>query len=260
MTPLEQSPPPALDLAASPALNGAIHGFMGRAGGASAGRYATFNLARWVGDDPAAVAENWRRWRAAYPRLALATVAQIHGAAIHRVGRDWNDRRPEGDGMVTAEPGIALGIFTADCAPILLADLAHGVIGAIHAGWRGTLANIAGAGVRAMVELGARPASIRAAIGPAIGSCCFEVDADLAERFAREIDGAAACARPGPPGKAYLDLRALNRMLLARAGLEPQAIDEIGPCARCAQDRYFSRRGAAGGATGLQLSFLALHE
>ncbi len=260
MTPLEQSPPPALDLAASPALSGAIHGFMGRAGGASAGRYATFNLARWVGDDPAAVAENWRRWRAAYPRLTVATVAQIHGAAVHRVGRDWNDRRPEGDGMVTAEPGIALGVFTADCAPILLADPAHRVIGALHAGWRGTLANIAGAGVRAMVELGARPASIRAAIGPAIGLCCFEVDADLAERFIREIDGAAACARPGRPGKAYLDLRALNRRLLERAGLDPQAIDEVGPCTRCARDRYFSRRAAAGAATGLQLSFLALHE
>ncbi len=258
MPPLDQSPASALAVAVSPRLAGTVHGFMGRAGGVSVGRYATFNLARWVGDASPAVAKNWRRWRAAYPRLTLATVAQVHGATIHRVGRDWNDRRPEGDGMVTAEAGVALGVFTADCAPILLADLAHGVIGALHAGWRGTLANIAGAGVRAMIEIGARAESIRAAIGPAIGQCCFEVDAELADRFAREIDGAASCARPGRPGKAYLDLGALNQMLLARAGLEPQAIDEVGPCTRCAHDRYFSRRAASGASTGLQLSFIAL--
>lgn len=109
-----------------------------------------------------------------------------------------------------------------------------------------------------MAELGARPEAIRAAIGPAIGQCCFEVDLELAERFGREIDGAAAFARPGRPGKAHLDLRGINRMLLERAGLNPEAVDEVGPCTRCANDRYFSRRAAGGVTTGLQMSFIAL--
>jgi YfiH family protein len=258
MASFDQFTAAALDAATSPHLAGTVHGFMGRGGGVSAGVYATFNLARWIGDDGEAVAENWRRWRANYPGLAVASVAQVHGATIHRVGRGWGDARPEGDGMVTAESGVALGVFTADCAPILLADRARRVIGALHAGWRGTIAGIAGAGVRAMAELGARPEAIRAAIGPTIGLCCFAVDLELAERFAREIDGAAAFARPGRPGKAYLDLRGINRMLLERAGLKPEAIDEVGPCTRCASDRYFSRRGAGGVTTGLQMSFIAL--
>jgi YfiH family protein len=260
MASFDQFTAAALDAATSPHLAGTVHGFMGRAGGVSRGAYATFNLARWIGDDAEAVAENWRRWRANYPGLATANVAQVHGATIHRVGRGWSDRRPEGDGMVSAESGVALGVFTADCAPILLADRTRRVIGALHAGWRGTIAGIAGAGVRAMVELGARPEAIRAAIGPAIDQCCFEVDLELAERFEREIAGAAAFARPGRPGKAYLDLRGINRMLLERAGLNPDAIDEVGPCTRCANDRYFSRRAAGGAVTGLQMSFIALSD
>ncbi len=214
---------------------------------------------------------------------------------------------PEGDGMVTAAPGTALGIFTADCVPLLMVDAERRVVSALHAGWRGTLAGIAAEGVHAMVALGARPASIRAALGPSIGLCCFEVDAALAETFAREIPGAAAHARfggslprktpaahPAPPadfpshargddpglddamrdaaigddaagddvsrrvrpGKAYLDLRAILRLQLEREGLNPASIANVGPCTRCANDRYFSRRGAGGVTSGLQLSFI----
>jgi purine-nucleoside/S-methyl-5'-thioadenosine phosphorylase / adenosine deaminase len=162
---------------------------------------------------------------------------------------------PEGDGMVTAA-GLALGIFTADCVPILMVDAERRIVAALHAGWRGTLAGIAAEGVHAMVALGARPASIRAALGPSIGLCCFEVDAALAETFAREIPGAATHSRPGIPGKAYLDLRAMLRLQLEREGLNPAAITNLGPCTRCANDRFFSRRGAGGVTSGLQMSFI----
>ena len=161
--------------------------------------------------------------------------------------------------MVTAAPGIALGIFTADCVPILMVDVDRQVAAALHAGWRGTLAGIAGEGVRAMVALGARPGSIRAALGPSIGLCCFEVDAALAGDFVHRIPGADAHTRAGRLGKAYLDLRAVIRDQLAYEGLEVTSIVNVGPCTRCANDRYFSRRGAVAGGlqtSGLQMSFI----
>src|SRR5260370_14802959 len=106
--------------------------------------------------------------------------------------------------MVTRIPGVALCIFTADCVPILLVDPINRVVAALHAGWRGVLADIAAVGVRAMVAQGARLQSIRAALGPSIGICCFEVDIDLAERFIVEAPGARQSIRPGRSGKAYL--------------------------------------------------------
>ncbi|HXZ87597.1 MAG TPA: peptidoglycan editing factor PgeF [Candidatus Binataceae bacterium] len=237
-------------------LKGVHHGFMSRLGGASAGPWASFNLSESVGDDPTAVRINWEKWRAAYPAMRVARLKQVHGNTIREIGTGYDGERWSADGMVTASRGIALGIFTADCVPILMVDETRGVAGALHAGWRGTLADIAEAGVRAMVALGGRPHAIRAAMGPAIGSCCFEVDADLAERFARSISHARAHTRAGNPGKAYLDLRAIVRGQLERAGLAPVAITSVGRCTRCAADRYFSRRAAGGATTGLQMSFI----
>jgi purine-nucleoside/S-methyl-5'-thioadenosine phosphorylase / adenosine deaminase len=235
---------------------GLCHGFMGRGGGVSRGPYATFNLAQWVGDAPAAVRENWARWHAAYPGMRVARLAQVHGNVVQIVGDDYDAGRAQGDGMVTASPGVALGVFSADCVPILVADAARGVAGALHAGWRGTLADIASVGIRAMAALGARVNELSAALGPSIGPCCFEVDADLAGRFARTLPHARQHSRPGRPGKAYLDLRGIIREQLERAGLNPARIADIGPCTRCAADRYFSRRAAGGGVTGLQMSFI----
>lgn len=237
-------------------LNGVNHGFMSRLGGASAGAWASFNLSQSVGDDPTAVRINWEKWHAAYPGMRVAWLKQVHGNSIREIRPDHDGEQCSGDGMVTASRGIALGIFTADCVPILMVDEAREIACALHAGWRGTLADIAPAGVRAMVALGARPYAIRAAMGPAIGSCCFEVDADLAERFARSISHARSCTRSGNPGKAFLDLRAILRGRLEDAGLAPDAIVSVGPCTRCATDRYFSRRAAGGATTGLQMSFV----
>jgi hypothetical protein len=236
---------------------GLVHGFMGRQGGVSAGAYASFNLAEWIGDDPAAVRENWARWNDAFPGMRAARIAQVHGNTVHRIGTDYGGSRRNGDGIVTAERGIALGVFSADCVPILLFDAHAGIAGALHAGWRGTLANIAAEGVRAMMALGARPYRIRAALGPSIGLCCFEVDADLADRFTGEIPDANH-AQAGRPGKAYMDLRGMIGGQLRRAGLDPASMWDVGPCTRCANDRYFSRRAAGGAITGLQMSFIGL--
>jgi YfiH family protein len=237
-------------------IPGLRHGFMSRAGGVSTGRYASLNLAERVGDDAAAVEENWNRWKAIYPRMRVARLTQVHGNVVHPVGADYDGALPHGDGMVTRAPGIALGIFTADCVPVLLIDAARGIAGALHAGWRGSLANIASEGVRAMVALGARVHEIRAATGPAIGICCFEVDEELANRFIAAMRQSSAHVRAGRAGKAYLDLRAIVRGQLERSGLDPHAIVSMGPCTRCANDRYFSRRGAGGAITGLQMSFV----
>lgn len=244
---------PTLAVGNAPGLR---HGFMGRVGGVSTGPYATFNLAQWVGDAPAAVRENWARWHSAYPGMRVARLAQVHGNVVQVVGDDYNGGRAEGDGMVTASPGVALCVFSADCVPILVADAARGVAGALHAGWRGTLADIAIVGVRAMAALGGRVNEFRAVLGPSIGPCCFEVDAELAGRFARALPHARHHSKPGRPGKAYLDLRGIIRGQLEHAGLNPARIAAIGPCTRCACDRYFSRRAAGGAVTGLQMSFI----
>jgi polyphenol oxidase len=233
------------------------HGFVGRTGGVSIGEFASMNLSYWVGDDEPAVDANWERLRRAVPELGtVARLNQVHGNVVHAATRETAELRPAGDGLVTAEPGVTLGIFTADCVPILMVDAKRKVAGAMHAGWRGVLADIAGVGVRAMVQLGARASDIRAALGPSIGQCCFEVDAELGDRFGRDIAGARNHTRAGRPGKAFIDLRAVVRDQLERAGLASANIASVGPCTRCASDRFFSRRAAGGKTTGLQMSFI----
>jgi YfiH family protein len=235
------------------------HGFLGREGGASRGPYASLNLSYWVGDNPRSVDVNWQRARRLMPLgVRFAQLKQVHGKAILTVGpRAEADPRPESDGMVTAMRGVVLCIYAADCVPVLLADTERGVIGALHAGWRGTLAGIAGAGVRAMVRQGARANAIRALLGPSIGPCCYEVDDELARRFERRFERAHSHVQPSDrTGKAYLDLRSIVGDQLAAAGLERDGIQKVGPCTKCESERYFSRRAAGGSVTGLQLSFI----
>jgi YfiH family protein len=236
---------------------GICHGFIGRSGGVSTGPFASMNLSYWVGDNEHAVDTNWERLRREVPDLKLvARLNQVHGNVVHAATRDTAALRPPGDGLVTAEPGVMLGIFSADCVPILMVDPKRKIAGALHAGWRSVIADIADAGVRAMDQLGARASDIRAAMGPSIGSCCFEVDAELADRFGREIDRAKNHTGAGRPGKAVINLRAIVRDQLERAGLVPANIASVGPCTRCAPDRFFSRRAAGGKTTGLQMSFV----
>ncbi|HUY27480.1 MAG TPA: peptidoglycan editing factor PgeF [Candidatus Binataceae bacterium] len=235
---------------------GLAAGFLGRLGGVSRGAFGSMNMSDQIGDEPRCVAENWRRLLAALaPGLIFARSIQVHGIDVRVVTRADANERPQADAMVTREAGIVLGIMTADCVPVLLSAPDYGTSGAMHAGWRGVIGGIAGAGIRAMNSIGAPPESIRAALGPSIGPCCFEVDRTLAERFSAEVPGADRHRREGRSGKAYLDLRAIVRDQLIAAGVAADAIESVGPCTRCAADRYFSRRAAGGATTGLQLSF-----
>ena len=154
-------------------LQGVAHAFFGRKGGVSKGVYASLNCGPGSADNPIAVAENRGRALAALggANAKLATLYQVHGSQTMVVEDAWPmTARPTADGMVTTRPDIALGILTADCAPVLLADAEAGVIGAAHAGWKGALAGITDTVVAEMAAQGADRARIRAAVGPCIGA------------------------------------------------------------------------------------------
>ncbi len=243
-----------------------VHGFCGRRGGCSQGAFAELNLSCDVGDDVDAVADNWRRvGRAVGAAMHFATMKQVHGTRIVTVRHRAGNKR-EADALVTREAGVALSILTADCVPILLAAPDHHAVAAVHAGWRGTIAGIAARTVRHMESRFTVPArSLRAALGPSIGGCCYEVDQDIVDRL-EERWGAMpnAVRRDGPPdirpGKALLDLRRANAAILARVGIPLANITCIGSCTRCAATKYFSYRAASlmsiGAVTGRQLSFI----
>lgn len=237
------------------------HGFLGRQGGVSQGPWASWNFSYLAGDSPRAVQANWRRLQACFPSgVEFVQVHQVHGNRVHVVDAASRGVTAVGDGMVTAAPNMILGILTADCVPILLIDEQARVAGALHAGWRGVIADIVSAGVRAMASLGARPQRIRAALGPAIGACCFEVDIELARRFEAEIADAGRHVRGAGERKAFIDLKGLVRDQLMREGVTADAITQAAACTRCSSQRYFSRRAAKGGTSGLQLSFIGLPE
>jgi polyphenol oxidase len=249
------------DYAIAPWAGKVWHGFLGRRGGVSVGAYDSLNLSYLCGDTPASVRSNWQRVQSCFaPGVEVVQVHQVHGNQVHRVDRQSRGVVDTGDGMVTGAPNIILGILTADGVPVLLFDPDARVVGALHAGWRGVIADIASVGVRAMAAAGARPARIEAALGPAIGVCCFEVDTDLVRRFEAGIPGANHHVRDCGPQKAFIDLKGVLCDQLRRAGLKDGAITSIPACTRCSPQRFFSRRAAGGGTTGLQLSFIGLRE
>lgn len=236
------------------------HAFLGRAGGVSTGLYASLNVGLGSADDPAAVAENRRRALAAVvPGARLVTLHQVHGRTAVEAA-DWpDDARPHADALVTDRPGLALGILTADCAPVLFHDPQARVIGAAHAGWKGALGGVLEATVEAMVRLGARREAIAAAIGPTIGRRSYEVDLGFAARFEAADPDNARFFAAGRPGHAFFDLEAYCAHRLAAAGL--RTVEALGEdtCAR--PDRYFSYRRATLAAEpdyGRQLSLIAL--
>jgi polyphenol oxidase len=235
------------------------HGFAGRIGGVGVGRFESLNLSYFLGDQKDSVDRNWELLRAQLPALGeVALVNQVHGIDVRRVDAQTCGERPDGDGMVATGERVLLGIFTADCVPILMVDRAHRVVGALHAGWRGLIGGFVGAGIRAMTEAGAALRDLQVAMGPSIGLCCFEVDSSLADRFAREIPGAVRHRRAGLPGKAYIDLRGIVNDQFEAAGIALDNILSVGPCSKCESNRFFSRRAAGGKQTGVQLSFIGL--
>jgi YfiH family protein len=184
----------AVEVIRSEVLAGVPHGFLGRRGGVSQGAAAGLNVGHGADDAVEAVAENRRRAvDAVLPGAALATVYQVHSPDVVQVIDPWpHAERPHADAMVTDRPGLLLGIVTADCAPVLLADREAGVIGAAHAGWKGAIGGVLQETVAAMEELGAQRARIQAGIGPAIAQKSYEVGPEFPQPF---IDRDRANAR-----------------------------------------------------------------
>ena len=246
-------------------LIGARHAFTTRFGGVSTGDFATLNLGSNRGDDPEAVRENYRRVCALLGAGidGAAVTNQVHKNAVRIVTKA--DRHVcmshvpyEADGIVTAEKGLPIFCFTADCVPALLFDGEHGVIGAIHCGWRSSVGDILYKALEAMQALGARPASIRAAFGPAIGPCCFETDDDVPEAVEKWLQGdTAGLFRSRPDGKTMVDLKGANAKRLLQLGVPAGQIDISDECTFCSHDKYWSHRYTRG-RRGTQASVIML--
>jgi len=250
-----------IEVITSPLLAGTRHGFLGRRGGVSTGTHAGLNVGLGSDDDPAAVAENRRRaTEAVAPGAALVTVYQVHGADVLTATTTFADAdRPHADALVTDRPGLALGILTADCAPILLADEEAGVIGAAHAGWKGALGGVAEATVAAMERLGADRARICAAIGPCIARASYEVDDAFLARFAAEDPEYERFFAAARAGHHRFDLEGFVASRLAAAGIV--SVQALGMDTYCDPGRFFSyRRATHRGEPGYgrQLSLIAL--
>ncbi|HEV2746059.1 MAG TPA: peptidoglycan editing factor PgeF [Allosphingosinicella sp.] len=242
-------------------LDGVRHGFLGRRGGVSTGLYEGLNVGLGSGDDRAAVRANRRlALDAAAPGARLVTLHQVHSATALTVTAPFaDDARPAADALVTDRHGLALGILTADCTPVLLADRAAGVIGAAHAGWKGALGGVLEAAVEAMEKLGARRAGIAAAVGPTIAAASYEVDAAFRDRF---LEADAANDRffsEGGPGRHQFDLEGFIVARLAASGLT--RIEALGEDTYSQPGRFFSYRRATHCGEpdyGRQLSLIAL--
>jgi YfiH family protein len=237
------------------------HGFTTRAGGVSAAPYDSLNMGGKWGDAPESVAENRRRiTRAAGAPLYVAS--QVHGVFIARVragDAPADIAQLQADGLCSDRSDVALAVFVADCVPAVVVDPRTGAFAAVHAGWRGTLAGVLPAAVRALGEhFGARPADLRVALGPAIGPCCFEVGSEVVAAFEAGLPGAIAAGvivAGQAGGKPHIDLKAANRLLLERAGLDPAAIDAGVECTSSDRARFFSYRRDKG-QTGQHLGFV----
>ncbi|HEX4737762.1 MAG TPA: peptidoglycan editing factor PgeF [Allosphingosinicella sp.] len=243
------------------ALDGISHGFLGRRGGVSEGVCAGLNVGLGSGDDRAAIAENRRRAIAAVaPGALLVTVHQIHSPDVVYAGPWPDDGRPRADAMVTDRPGLAIGILTADCAPVLLADAEAEVIGAAHAGWKGALGGVVEATVTAMERLGADRARIAAAIGPCIARKSYEVDEGFFRRFAEaDPENERFFAAGEREGHHQFDLEGFVLSRLAAAGLG--RIEALGEDTYTQPDRFFSYRRATHRGEpdyGRQVSLIAL--
>ena len=239
------------------------HGFFTRQGGVSEGPYASLNCGLSTGDARDAVLAN--RTRAVRTIGAeparLVGLMQVHGSDVVEVTAPWAPGGgPRADAMVTTRPDITLGIISADCAPILLADATAGVAGAAHAGWRGAVAGVIDATVAAMVQLGARPASIVAAIGPCIGQASYEVSIDLREAVLANEPTDSRFFAPGRRETRWqFDLAGYCAARLAAAGVD--AVATVGVDTVADEARFFSHRRrtlGGGGPIGHQISIIAL--
>ena len=225
-------------------LGSVPHGFLGRRGGVSEGAMASLNIGYGSGDDPDVIAENRRRAVAAVlPGAAMATVHQVHSPKAVYVETPWPEaERPRADAMVTDRTGLLLGILTADCAPVLLADEASGIVGAAHAGWRGALSGVTDAAIALMEEIGAGRDRIAAAVGPCIAKPSYEVEEAFRARFIEEDGENERFFTTGAAGKPHFDLQAYVAHRLIAAGIGQ--VESLRLDTYAEPDRFFSYRRA----------------
>ena len=215
-----------------------------RLGGVSRPPWDSLNLAAHVGDAQRAVAENRRRAATAAGAGDLAVIQAEHGGRVRRVSA--GGEAPPGDAIVTTTPGVGLLALGADCVTAVLAAPDVPAVAVLHCGWRGILADVAGATVEAMVELGAAPGELQVQLGPAICPQCYEVSGDVRRRVSEQVGAASAVTRTGAP--------ALDLVGAVAAQLAAQGVDRIGRDGRCtfeAADLYSYRRDGTTGRHGL---------
>jgi polyphenol oxidase len=245
----------------SPVLSPIPHAFLGRSGGVSQGIYAGLNIALGSKDDREAVLENRRRAvEAVMPGAALARVYQIHSADVITVTAPADqDNPPKADAMVTRTPGILLGISTADCVPVLFADIDAGIIGAAHSGWKGAIGGVNEAAIAAMEALGADRSRIACAIGPCIAQKSYEVDDAFLARFGNDDAANERFFRAGKAGHHQFDIEGYVASRLSTAGV--RKIECLGQDTYSQPDRFFSYRRTCHkneGDYGTQISLIGL--
>jgi YfiH family protein len=226
------------------ATDGIRHAFFTRQGGVSEGLFASLNCGLGSGDDAGKVRENRARALAALGLAAdrLATCHQVHSPKVVVVVEPWAQAaRPRADAMVTREAGVALGILTADCAPVLFADAEAQVIGAAHAGWRGALSGVLEATVASLIQLGAKPERLRAGIGPCIAQASYEVGPEFPSPFLAQDNVNARFFSPAArPGHFLFDLAGYVARRLAHLGIT--RLESSGGDTAADADRFFSYR------------------
>ncbi|MBO7743899.1 peptidoglycan editing factor PgeF [Paenibacillus sp. MWE-103] len=253
---------------------GVTAGFTGRQGGVSAEPWTSLNCGLHVGDADADVVANRRMLAEAlgWPFEAWTCAEQVHGDRVYVVGKGDRGKGRESrgtavgdaDAMITGERGVLLTSFYADCVPLYFRDPVKDVVALAHAGWKGTVQEIARKTVEAMTaNFGCVPADVEAAIGPSIGLCCYEVNEvvldrviPLMERIGLENEGLVT---PTENGKARINLKELNRQIMIKAGILPSRIECSDWCTGCSTDLFFSHR-MEGGATGRMVSWIGMTE
>ena len=244
------------------------HGFSTRSGGVSRAYLADdqklgdgpgeMNLGFTSEDRAEDVEENRQQFVGAVTgsrETPLVTVRQVHS---NRVVVAQQGASAEADGLMTGQQGIALGIQTADCIPVLIVDLENRAVAALHAGWRGTVERVVELGIARMkTEYGSQPANLLAAIGPGIGPCCYTVGAEVVDRFKSKFVYAGEVLTKDEDGSVRLNLTQANQRQLLAAGLPEESISTVGECTGCHPERYYSHRNS-GGHAGRMMALIGI--
>lgn len=252
-------------------------GFSGRDGGVSSAPWDSLNIGLHVGDEVEDVIANRKRLteHIGWPFEAWTCAEQVHGNRVAQIsmtergrGREeLTDAIPGCDAIMTDVPGVLLASFYADCVPLYFYAPEAGAVALAHAGWRGTVEKIAEETVHAMeLAYGVRPEELKAAIGPSIGGCCYEVDGVVITEVNRLLndlgldeENAETCMKLKENGKAYLNLKEINRQIMIKAGILPSRIELTKWCTGCRTDLFFSHRMERG-RTGRMASWIGIRE